>query len=214
MNLHEARSLGLQFYLSDRPCKEGHVERNTIENKCRECLRLRFEKMRRAIGQSKKPIDEARRLAKASGEKLYNGKPCIHGHGVLRWTYNSACAVCMKLAAEKSHTSEKGKAYLVQWRSRNLDKVRDYNRKTKCIRKNSEGVSSAKDIRNILRLQRFKCAECRVSVKKTYHIDHITPIAKGGTSWPNNLQCLCPPCNMKKGSKDPLDFAREKGRLL
>ena len=31
-------------------------------------------------------------------------------------------------------------------------------------------------------------------------IDHIVPIAQGGTSDTSNLQCLCWRCNAKKGS--------------
>ena len=33
------------------------------------------------------------------------------------------------------------------------------------------------------------------------HIDHITPIAKGGKSIPSNLQVLCSKCNGKKSAK-------------
>lgn len=31
------------------------------------------------------------------------------------------------------------------------------------------------------------------------HVDHIVPVARGGSSWPGNLRALCSPC-LRKGS--------------
>lgn len=38
-----------------------------------------------------------RLIAKESGEKLYKGKKCKHGHSGLRYTSNGACFECMAL---------------------------------------------------------------------------------------------------------------------
>lgn len=76
------------------------------------------------------------------------------------------------------------------------------------------GTHTKADVEKILRLQRCKCSVCGCSVKKLYHVDHIIPLAKGGTSWPWNLQILCPTCNMKKRDSDPIDHARSLGRLF
>lgn len=83
-------------------------------------------------------------------------------------------------------------------------------------RKASEGSYTKEDIDEILRLQKYKCAECGVSVrgKKKRHIDHRIPIKLGGSNWPSNLQILCAPCNLSKGAKHPIEFAQSKGRLL
>lgn len=48
----------------------------------------------------------------------------------------------------------------------------------------------------------FKCSICKVDLTLvTPHIDHIKPLAKGGQDILSNLQPLCGPCNLKKGSK-------------
>lgn len=50
------------------------------------------------------------------------------------------------------------------------------------------------------------CAECTNSLTGVIdpslkpQIDHIVPIANGGTTDPTNLQVLCEPCNKKKGN--------------
>lgn len=50
-------------------------------------------------------------------------------------------------------------------------------------------------------LRNAKCAACG----STDHpeIDHILPLALGGTHSPANLQVLCRPCNRSKGAKHP-----------
>lgn len=43
----------------------------------------------------------------------------------------------------------------------------------------------------------FLCAMCG-HAGNNLQIDHITPVAKGGTNDLGNLQLLCPPCNLAK----------------
>ena len=42
----------------------------------------------------------------------------------------------------------------------------------------------------------------------------IKPLARGGTNQRTNLQLLCPPCNLSKSAKDPIDFMQSRGFLL
>lgn len=60
-----------------------------------------------------------------------------------------------------------------------------------------------------------KCYWCESKInKKDYHIDHIMPLSKGGRHTISNLVITCPKCNLQKNSKDPFEFAQERGRLL
>ncbi len=45
-------------------------------------------------------------------------------------------------------------------------------------------------------------------------LDHILPLAKGGSHTRDNLCAACKSCNSKKNAKLPHEFAREIGRLL
>jgi len=43
----------------------------------------------------------------------------------------------------------------------------------------------------------FLCRKCK-AVTSNLQIDHVIPISKGGTNELDNLQLLCPPCNLVK----------------
>jgi len=42
------------------------------------------------------------------------------------------------------------------------------------------------------------CELCKKELKKTFDIDHIIPLAEGGTNDEINLQVLCKPCHFEK----------------
>lgn len=100
------------------------------------------------------------------------------------------------------------------WEKNNPDKIRSINHAKRARRKSAEGFFTKEDIKKIIYKQKHKCAICFKPVRKNYHVDHIIPLAKNGTNWPENLQVTCPTCNMSKGAKCPIEFAQENGRLL
>lgn len=93
-----------------------------------------------------------------------------------------------------------------------------YARDRRAIKRNAEGRHTAADITRIFEHQRGLCVNCHTKLfksgKQKFHVDHIIPLAKGGSNWPSNLQCLCPTCNLSKGAKDPLEWAHQNGRLF
>ena len=59
-------------------------------------------------------------------------------------------------------------------------------------------------IKHQLYAQRGRCFWCSVPLRGTqYQVDHVVPLARGGTNDLKNLVCTCPHCNMSKGARLP-----------
>lgn len=107
--------------------------------------------------------------------------------------------------------SGKAAASCRAYRKANPDKVREFST-TRSSRKT--GRLPKGTIKKKGDAQRWKCAVCGVGIKRAYHIDHIVPLAKGGEHKSSNIQLLCPTCNVRKSSRDPVDYMQSLGRLL
>lgn len=100
-----------------------------------------------------------------------------------------------------------------KWRAANGDKWRLYGHKRR-MKKRVGSVTTERPAQ-LMKLQREKCAICKVSLRESgYHIDHIIPLALDGPHQDDNIQLLCPTCNVRKSDKDPINYMRECGMLL
>lgn len=122
----------------------------------------------------------------------------------------SAQARARRLAnLEKVRAAEKARKALRPPEERVLHEARRRARK-----RGAGGNYTVSDTRRIRKAQKGKCAYCRQPLGNKPHLDHIMPLAKGGSNAAANLQWLCADCNYRKSAKDPIVFARSIGRLL
>lgn len=93
-------------------------------------------------------------------------------------------------------------------------KAHDHARRAR--KRESGGSFSKQDVQNLYKKQKSRCAGCRrkVSQNGKCHIDHIMPLCLGGGNGVRNIQLLCQECNLRKGGKHPLEWARENGWLV
>lgn len=64
------------------------------------------------------------------------------------------------------------------------------------------GSFKASDVVAQLKRQAWACRGCGADMTVTgFHVDHRVPLAKGGSNTADNIQCLCPTCNLRKGAK-------------
>lgn len=100
------------------------------------------------------------------------------------------------------------------WAKQNPDKLRVKAAIRRARKLGAGGTHTQADVASLYVKQRGKCVVCRGRLGDEFHVDHVTPLAKGGSNDRLNLQLLCPDCNLRKGAKDPLKFMQEKGFLL
>jgi len=71
-------------------------------------------------------------------------------------------------------------------------------------RKNNKRKSLTKSIRHeVFKRDNYRCLECNASKDDgvVLHVDHIIPVAQGGSDELDNLQTLCQDCNLAKSNR-------------
>jgi len=103
-----------------------------------------------------------------------------------------------------THTDQH-KERCAAYRRANSDKLRAYFHRRRIRLQRNGGHFTARDIMVLLLEQHGRCAYCDVHLN-TYHIEHKTPVSRGGTNWPDNLCLACPTCNHRKFTKTEDEF--------
>jgi 5-methylcytosine-specific restriction endonuclease McrA len=120
-----------------------------------------------------------------------------------------ACGQAWKIANPERRKATQA-AYLQNNKARHLANI--HNRRA---RKQAAGGELSKGLADRLYfLQKGKCACCGKPLGGKYELDHIIPLARGGSNTDDNIQLLTPKCNRQKGAKDPVQFMQARGKLI
>lgn len=83
------------------------------------------------------------------------------------------------------------------------EQKRAYRQTRRAREANAEGSHTPDDIRALAEAQGGQCAYCDSPWE---HVDHKTPLSRGGSNWPENLQLLCGFHNISKGAKTDEEY--------
>jgi 5-methylcytosine-specific restriction endonuclease McrA len=182
-------SYDISFFNKDKQKKDG------LNPRCKECSRSWNKKNKERVSEYNKLYYEKNieyQLSRAEKYREENRELLIEKKK--KWNLKNK---------DKSYKYRKDRSEIYAAHAR--------NRRARIM--NNGGTHTAKDIEAIMNKQCGCCAFCKSKLKK-YHVDHIYPLAKGGSNAPENLQVLCPKCNMSKNDSDPIEYAQKNGFLL
>lgn len=150
-----------------------------------------------------KYLQKAREYASANKERMNETSR--------RWVRENRTVVIERSVAWRKANRERVREAAKLLRNANPEKFRSVvrNRRAKLKVLGSHGPA---DIAFLFQQQKGICKGCRCNLKESgYHVDHIQAVANGGSNNPENLQLLCPTCNISKGAKDMREWAEAKG---
>lgn len=122
--------------------------------------------------------------------------------GVTKIGFRNSCRKCMAKNTKKHYEVNK-------------DLFIKRLEKRKKLENQAEGCYSVQDIEKIRKKIEDKCFFCGKNLFGRGDIEHLTPIARGGTNYPNNLTLSCQNCNKEKTNKTLTEYiAWRKERKL
>lgn len=216
----EAHAKGLKHYKTGLACKRGHLSERLVSNRqccgcsCGEMRARREANPDKARASWRKYQKENRERVRESTRKWQESNREKSSASSRKWQIANPERVRQNHHNYRLKNPAKVRDIFREWSLENPEKVRAKDRNRRARKRAALGSHTAKDIIDIFKQQNGKCAYCAIKFGKKYQVDHIVALAKGGSNDRRNLQLLCSPCNGKKSAKDPLDFARELGRLL
>lgn len=198
----DAIGLGLKTYFTGKACPHGHLsERKTSDCGCLDCRRIASKKRR---------LDKGCKPWYATEEERKEGRR----RSLQKYANANPEKLKKSQAAYKEKHPEKRAATVKKWDAANPESKRISSHKRRA-RKASIGGTLSRDLtEKLLKRQKGKCACCGGVLSVDFQLDHIMPIALGGSNTDENIQLLHGLCNRRKAAKHPIDFMQERGFLL
>lgn len=213
-----ARAIGMKRYFTGYECKNGHIEeRSTSSSSCLACARQRMSEWLEKQNQ-----EELK--AKKRATYYRTKETSIRYREINKEKIKDYCAEWYRKNRDKCleyrrRYWQENKDWLAghqkTWWDKNPIKKRSYRNNRLARERGADGFYTHKDIEEKMESQHGQCAGCGSCFSETgYHVDHIFPLSRGGSNWPNNIQLLCPKCNLSKGTKTQEEWEKAKERCV
>ena len=106
-------------------------------------------------------------------------------------------------ADARSHHAENRDRANARSRQYYQDHKQEYRLRERAIQANRRAAPGKATKEQVVARILFYGSRCWMCGDPWSHIDHVKPLAAGGTNWPANLRPACGPCNLRKGARWP-----------
>lgn len=187
-------------------CKKCQTETERgNRGQCKPCVRARSAAWLAANREKKRARRVARYAADPDKERAANAA----------WNAAHRDKVLAVSVAWRAANLERARVAAAAWSAANPERRRIHGQNRRSRKMAVGGKLSPGLAAKLYKLQRGKCAcGCKQQLGTTYHMDHIMPLALGGTNTDDNMQLLTATCNLQKSTRHPVDFMQQRGFLL
>lgn len=212
----EAKRIGSKYFFTGVSCKQDHLDRRyTCNGQCCRCkinseCRKQKENPEWANTRNARWQTNHREQATAKVARWRAENP-DHVFDVWKRHYEANIEIYRKnyrgfYVRHREQENQRSLAYA----KANPDRINAIVAKRRARKLNAEGSYTEEDVKRILLKQENKCF-CGTDITIGYTIDHIVPLARGGSNWPSNIQGMCKSCNSSKGIKTMDEWLKMKG---
>ncbi len=230
----DAKTRGEKHFFTGKACNHGHiVPRFSSDGTCTECRRLKSKewysdreyaaaKARCWRAKNKDKERQSRKARRLENIEIVREKErfrAAENRQAMRkscreWYHRNKDREQSRSLAYRNSNLEESRKKSREWNNKNPQQVAANARTRRARERGNGGAHTAEDVLDILKMQRERCAICRLKLGTKYHVDHIVPLAAGGSNERRNLQIACIPCNKSKSARDPITFMQMRGMLL
>jgi hypothetical protein len=197
------------FYTTCKECRKARSRKRHHDNRERECA------ISREYAANHR--DEAKRRAKKWYEDNLDYAREWHRD---RYHFEKAHGIKRQRNLDPRKDRQRKERYVRQHPDRRKKSSLSYakspkgraahqNRRTALYQ--AEGKHTGADIQRLYELQEERCAYCGITLHGEYHADHMMPVSRGGSNWPDNLALTCSDCNLSKGAKTLDEWTAMRG---
>lgn len=220
----DAIATGELYYFTGKPCGRDHLSKRLTKNgSCHECcLMLRrpryadeYQKRKEEVKARSRRwrLDNLERARESDKKKYHAKRDSELARMRERYAKNREADIERKRKDYRQNAEENRAKQRARY-AENKDYFKPYIKARKARVRSAKGRFTASELRKMLHDQKGKCIYCKSDITSNYHADHIVPVSKGGSSFIENIQLLCPTCNLRKRAKMPEDYAKEIGLLI
>lgn len=186
---------------------------------CKDCARARAAAYRAKNPEktialvAKWRVENPEKVVEGRKEHYKNNRASILKSDAERYM-NSPAAVKARTKEWRKANPVQVKEYYAEWVKNNPEKLRIIVQNRRARKLATGGKLSSGLAKKLIVMQKGKCACCGQPLGNDYHLDHIMPLALGGSHTDDNMQLLRKLCNLQKSRTHPVEFMQSRGFLL
>jgi len=212
------------------PCKKCGGTERYVSGRCKTCRKAaakdyRIANPEKVKARKAKYASENFEKVRAAAHKNYeankeraatNAKEWCKAHPERRkeiaknWADRNKERCAATALAYRLRNQERVKAAKKAWYESHREAYRMYVRNRRALTSGANGKLSPDIAEKLFALQKGLCTCCGQSLGKSYHVDHIVALSKGGANTDDNVQLLRASCNVQKHAKDFGEFMRSR----